>query len=113
MYARGEGVTQDGMEAVRWFRAAAEQDDPRGELNLAMAHWMGLGIPRDVIEAYLWASLSAAKGNEEGKELQAAIRQEMTPSQIAKAQRLAKVSKAYTPSSLPQSKPKRSWSASH
>jgi uncharacterized protein len=113
MYARGEGVTQDGREAVRWFRAAAKQGDPRGELNLAMAHWMGLGIPRDVIEAYLWASLSAAKGNEEGKELQAAIRQEMTPSQIAKAQRLAKVFKAYTPSSLPQSKPKRSWSASH
>lgn len=107
MYARGEGVTQDGMEAVRWFRAAAEQGDPRGELNLAMAHWMGLGIPRDLIEAYLWASLSAAKGNEEGKELQDAIRQEMTPAQIAKAQRLVRHVQAKTVTALQKTKPKQ------
>jgi hypothetical protein len=69
-----------------------------------MAHWMGLGIPRDVIEAYLWATLSAAKGNEEGKELQAAIRQEMTAAQISKAQRLVRHVQGKTVSTLQKAK---------
>jgi hypothetical protein len=52
----------------------------------------------------LWASLSAAKGNEEGKELQAAIRQEMTSAQIAKAQRLVRHVQAKTVTALQKTK---------
>jgi len=110
MYARGEGVTQNGPEALRWFRAAADQGDARGMLNLAMAHWMGLGIPRNLVEAYQWASLSASSGHEEGKELQAAIQREMTPTQLSKARRSTRPFTLSTAPPTPQPKPKRSSS---
>jgi TPR repeat protein len=67
---------------------------------------MGIGIPRDLIEAYLWASLSAAKGNEEGQELQTAIRQEMTPAQISKAKRLVRSGQASPLTALRKTKEK-------
>ena len=35
MYERGEGVAQDAVEAVRWYRKAAEQGDEGAKKNLA------------------------------------------------------------------------------
>jgi TPR repeat protein len=94
MYAKGDGVAQDGEEAVHWFREAADQGDASGQLNLAMAYWLGLGVPKDLIEAYLWATLSADQHNEEAQELQAAILKDMAPAQVSRAHRLARAWKA-------------------
>jgi TPR repeat protein len=35
MYATGEGVVQDSVEAHKWFAIAAEQGDPPAQANLA------------------------------------------------------------------------------
>ena len=34
MYAEGQGVGQDYTEAAKWFRRAAEQNNPRAQFNL-------------------------------------------------------------------------------
>jgi TPR repeat protein len=43
MYANGLGVAQDYTEAVDWYRKAAEQDDPAGEVNL-LVQCMNAGL---------------------------------------------------------------------
>jgi TPR repeat protein len=78
-------------------------------LNLAMAHWMGLGVPRDLIQAYHWASLSESTGNAEGKELRTAIQRDMTPTQLSKARRSTTLKTSTFPS-IQQPKPTRSTS---
>ena len=45
-------------EALRWQRRAAEHGNVAGQYNLASAYWMGRGVERNAVEAYLWARLS-------------------------------------------------------
>ena len=45
MYYKGQGVDQDGAEAVKWLRKAAEQGDVKAQLRfLAMMCYKGLGL---------------------------------------------------------------------
>jgi TPR repeat protein len=47
MYKAGEGVPQDAVTAVKWFRAAAEKQDREGLNNLAVMLDQGLGTAVD------------------------------------------------------------------
>ena len=58
MYATGEGVPQDGVEAVAWYRQAAEQGDAKAQYNLGAIYRFGWGVPEDDVEAYKWFNLS-------------------------------------------------------
>ena len=100
MYEKGQGVTQDYVEAAKWFRRAAEQGDISGESGLAVCYYAGEGVPKDSIEAYKWLNLASAhSGNNEIErkliETCANLRdgmvkgEEITPEQIAEAQRLS------------------------
>ena len=42
-YAHGEGVPQDGAEAVRWYRLAADQGFARAQYSLGFMHDNGAG----------------------------------------------------------------------
>ena len=53
-------------------------------------NYYGEGTVQDYIEAYAWASVAAAQGNENGVKLRDGILEDMTPSQIEKGQALAK-----------------------
>ncbi len=79
----GRGVSQDYQEALRWYRLAAEQGYTLAQNNLGYMFFKGKGVPRDYVRAYMWASLAAAQGLE-------IMEKEMTPEQIAEAQRLAR-----------------------
>jgi hypothetical protein len=46
------------VEAVRWWRKAAEQGHFGAQGRLALAHASGQGAPRNLGEAYFWANLS-------------------------------------------------------
>lgn len=50
-YAKGEGVTQDDAEAMKWLRKAAEQGDGYAQYNLGVAYAGGQGVPRDYAES--------------------------------------------------------------
>ena len=63
-YIKGDGVTQDKREAVRWWRKAAEQGNARAQVSLGRAYFFGEGVIIDYREAYIWYSITKANGNE-------------------------------------------------
>jgi TPR repeat protein len=62
MYEKGEGVTQNSFEAVKWYRKAAEQNDAAAQNNLGRVNYFGLGVPKDNIEAMQWWLKAANQG---------------------------------------------------
>ncbi len=64
MYADGEGVPQNAIEAVKCFRKAAEQGDAEAQLNLGFMYANGTeGVPKDAIEAAKWYRKAAEQGD--------------------------------------------------
>ena len=89
MYDRGIGVRQDLAEAAKWYRRAAHQDDADGQNNLGAMYLNGHGVPQDNVQAHMWFNLAAAQGNKPAIENRDFIATQMTPAQIAKAERMA------------------------
>ena len=95
LYAKGEGVPQDDAEAAKWCRLAAEQGDARAQGFLGLLYVQGIGVPQDYVQAHMWLNLAASRHSEaEGRDHAVRIRDgivsEMTPAQIAEAQRLTR-----------------------
>jgi TPR repeat protein len=87
----GRAVAQNKAEAARWYRRAAEQGYAPAQFNLGVQCAKGDGVPLDRVEAYQWLTLAAAQGNKQAASLCDAIRQSITPSQLAEArQRVAR-----------------------
>ena len=89
-YAFGDGVAKDYVEAVKWYRKAAEQNFAKAQYKLAGCYAIGNGVPIDYVEAYKWLNVASAQGLDSAKEYLSIIEQEMTPEQIAEAQRLVR-----------------------
>jgi TPR repeat protein len=64
MFDAGEGVVKDSVEAVRWYRKAAEQGMAEAQHNLGAAYLSGDGVPTDLAEAYFWWYLGAAASDD-------------------------------------------------
>ncbi len=109
MYAEGQGVALDYAEAVKWLRKAAEQGQAttlEGRRAIALAQFAlggmyagGAGVPQDYVLAHMWIILAASRfapGSERdaAAEIRNILAAEMTPAQIAEAQRLAREWKA-------------------
>jgi uncharacterized protein len=90
MYDFGQGVTQDYKEAVKWYSKAAEQGDAEAQYYLGAKYAYGVGVIPDCLIAHMFLSLSAAQGDVNPKILLDTVSQEMTQSQIAEAQRMAR-----------------------
>ncbi len=90
MYAKGQGVPQDYTEAVKWYRLAVEQGDAVAQANLGLMYAKGQGVAQNDIQAYMWETLAAAQGNENASKGLEILEKQMTPDQIAEAQRLAR-----------------------
>ena len=63
MYAVGEGVPEDYMEAAKWCRKAAEQGDAKAQSCLGNMYSGGLGVPEDDVEAVKWRRKAAEQGH--------------------------------------------------
>ena len=94
MYRHGEGVPQDYREAVRWYLLAAEQGNSDAQNNLGLMYENGEGVPQNYVRAHMWQNLSASASVGEDREMAVRNRDrvanEMTPEDIAEAQRLAR-----------------------
>ena len=62
MYASGEGVPQDDVEPVAWYRQAAEQGYAKAQYNLGFMCATGRGVSRDLVEAAAWWFKAATQG---------------------------------------------------
>ena len=86
MYAAGKGVPQNHVEAMKWFRKAADQGDVKAQYYLGLMYFQGIGVPKDFVKAYMWYSMASANGNEKAMENLEILSPKMAPQQIAQAQ---------------------------
>ena len=66
-YYFGEGVAKDAVEAVKWFRKAAEQNHAKAQCALGNCYCSGEGVTKDYVEALNWYR-KAAEQNYAGAE---------------------------------------------
>ena len=85
LYASGLGLAKDEKEAAKWFRKAADHDDPLGQVSLGAVTFLGIGVPKNLVEAYMWTSLATAQGNERARSHRRAMGGAMTVDQIEHA----------------------------
>ena len=89
-YYNGEGVPKDAVQAVNWYKKAAEQGHVDAQSNLGSMYYKGEGVPKDFVIAYMWRNLAAAQGSEIARKARDALEEVMTPAQIAEAQKLSR-----------------------
>ena len=68
---------------------AAEQNEPKAQYKLGTMNMYGQGFTRDYGRAAMWFILASASGHPKAKKQLATVSEELTPAQIATAQRLA------------------------
>ena len=84
------GVPQDDKTAVKWYRLAAEQGDVDAQNMLGTLNAMGRGFKQNWVYAHMWGNITASKGDDIGVRLRDLAAKKMTPSQLEKAQDLAR-----------------------
>ncbi|MCY4389332.1 MAG: tetratricopeptide repeat protein [Desulfurellaceae bacterium] len=90
-YYYGEGVLQDYAQAVAWFRLAADQGNVWAQFNLGTVYYYGQGVPQDYTLAHMWFNLAGTDTFYElARESRDTVAKQMTPAQLAEAQRLAR-----------------------
>jgi TPR repeat protein len=62
MYAKGQGVAQDYVQAVGWYRKAADQGLAAAQQNLGLAYAKGEGVAQDDAQAVGWYRKAADQG---------------------------------------------------
>jgi TPR repeat protein len=100
-------VAKDAVEAVKWYRKAAEQNNADAQCNLGLCYGKGEGVTKDYVEAYKWFDLASSQdvaGAKHYKQNLVIVESRMTPEQIAEAQRLVREFKPTEAAESPTSK---------
>jgi TPR repeat protein len=90
MYEKGKGVLQDYQEAVRLYRLSAEQGNASAQYNLGGMYYKGKGVSPDYVLAHIWWNIAGSNGYKDAIKNRKQVETEMSPSQIEKAQQLAR-----------------------
>ena len=90
LYAKGQGVSKDYKEAVKWYRLAAEQGHSKAQYNLGLMYALGHGVIKDYVIAHMFWDIAAVSGDKSAIENRGIVEKKMTSSQIEKAQDLAR-----------------------
>jgi len=69
IYSIGEIVRKDNRMAFVLMQQSANQGITRSQNSLAMMYINGTGVEKDYQKAYYWASLTAKKGDPEGRQI--------------------------------------------
>jgi TPR repeat protein len=77
-------------ESVRLFGLAARQGNKRAQHDLGVMYGLGQGVSQDHIRAHMWFNIAAINGDANSAKGRALAAQQMTPQQIAEAQRMAR-----------------------
>jgi uncharacterized protein len=89
-YNSGYGVPQDYKTAVGWYRLAAEQGNASAQSNLGLMYAKGHGVIQDYVRAHMWLNIAASSGYKSALESRDIVAGRVTPSQLEKAQELAR-----------------------
>jgi TPR repeat protein len=97
LYGRGHGVLQDYGRARHWWEKTAAQGNANALYNLGMLYAKGYGVAQDLVQAHKWYSLAAANGYKDAVTFCDELAKQMTPAQIAEAQKWAREWKSTMP----------------
>ena len=92
LYYNGLGVPKDYAIARHWYEEAAAQGEAIAQFGIGWLYYNGHGVPQDDMRTYMWWNLAVA--NTKSDELKSVaklrgdIARDMTPAQVAEAQRL-------------------------
>ena len=89
-YSIGKGVDKDMAQAARWREKAANAGDVDCQELIGVHYFAGQGVPKDDVLAYKWLNLAAAAGSNKAMDLRNEVAEDMTPDQIAEAQKLSR-----------------------
>ena len=90
LYENGDGVPRDFSKAREWYQKAAAQGEAKAQFYLGMQSAYGEGGPMDLVQAHMWYSLAAGNGNAHAPGYRDDLARQMTPAQIADAQKRAR-----------------------
>ena len=90
MYENGQGISKNYKTAVKWYRLAADQGHASAQFNLGVMYGMGTGVIQDNVYAHMWFNIAASSGDKDAVKNRGIAAKEMTPSQLEKAQDLAR-----------------------
>jgi TPR repeat protein len=76
-------------EASKWYLRAANQGLSGAQFILGAMYAKGNGVPRDLVRALMWLNLAMAQHNPDATETRDRVEGQMSPAQIAEAQKLA------------------------
>ena len=80
----------DPLEAIKWFRKAADQGHASAQFNLGVMYIKGKGVIQDYMMAHMYTNLAASNGLENADHIRDTLATIMTPDQIGKAQQMAR-----------------------
>lgn len=89
MFAAGEGVPQDYVEAAHWYRLAAKRGIAKAQLSLGLLYSQGRGVDQSIEIAYQWVSIAAAQGEKEAIEARDLLSGQLDAEALDRAQKLA------------------------
>ena len=95
MYTEGKGVARDYAKAVLLYRLSASQGFARAMNNMGVMYEYGLGAPRDLGKSYAWYDLAAARFGPSAERQQSlrnrdSVAAQLSPQQLARAEKLAR-----------------------
>jgi TPR repeat protein len=85
-YLKVDGVPQDERRTAKLLKKAANLGNPQAQAALSNLYFRGIGVQRDYVRAYTWASIAAAQLGGEDERL-AALAQRMTRAELEDANR--------------------------
>jgi TPR repeat protein len=92
-YENGFGVPQNYAAAADLYHRAAEQGDAFAQCRLGLSYDKGHGVPLDLILAYKWLNLAAARASSREHDFYARLRDavasKMSLDQVIEGQKLA------------------------
>jgi TPR repeat protein len=90
MYATGEGVKQDFTRARELYEQAIDAGSAHALKNLAGMYVRGEGVQVDLVQAYLLVAMAEKRGDDEAVGMRKSLEADLTPEQLAEAQRRLK-----------------------
>jgi TPR repeat protein len=90
IYHNALGVSRDRALAAHWWQRAARKGEPDAQAMLGAVHYIGAAVERDPIIALSWLIRAMRGGSQLAAPFFDKARAELTPKQVAEAERLAR-----------------------
>jgi TPR repeat protein len=86
-YDKGTGVPENAVEAVKWWRKAADQGCAKAQVMMGLCYFGGYGLTKDDVEAYAYYNLA---GEADTRKLRDNLEKRMSAENVVRGQQRTK-----------------------